>query len=147
MTINRISGTAIILFALYMTFETSHLPLGTTSHPGPAYLPLLLTSLMGIMGVILIFFSGRSSPTVRSIVWPEGIHAMTIVLCCFFATFAIEILGYRITMMIILGFLFGVLERMKVWWVLALTLGFSCGSYWLFNNLLNVMLPRGGLGF
>ena len=146
MTVNRISGTVLLAFAIYMAIETRHLPLGSSSQPGPAYLPLILTLLMAILGVILICL-GRSSPNVRSIAWPEGFHAVAIVACCFFATFAIETLGYRITMIVILGFLLGVLERMPIMWVLALTLGFSCGSYWIFNTLLNVMLPRGGLGF
>ena len=66
--------------------------------------------------------------------------------CCFFATFFIEVLGYRVTMMIVLGFLFGVVERMKIWWALGLTLGLTFGSYWVFNDLLMVILPRGGFG-
>ena len=146
MTINRISGVALLALALYVAFESRVLPLGNSSQPGPAYLPVLLATLLGILGVILIF-QGRSSPAIRSIAWPEGLHAMAIVACCFFATFAIETLGYRITMIIVLGFLFGVLERMPTLWVLVLTLGLSCGSYWVFDTLLKVMLPRGGLGF
>jgi hypothetical protein len=30
---------------------------------------------------------------------------------------------------------------------LALTLGFSLGTFWLFDSLLRVPLPRGGWGF
>ena len=58
-----------------------------------------------------------------------------------------ETIGYRLTMLLVLGFLFGVMERIKIWLVLILAFGFSLGSFWLFDSLLRVPLPRGGWGF
>ena len=58
-----------------------------------------------------------------------------------------ETIGYRLTMLIVLGFLFGVMERIKLWLTLLLTFGFSLGTFWLFDSLLRVPLPRGGWGF
>jgi hypothetical protein len=58
-----------------------------------------------------------------------------------------ETIGYRVTMVLILGFLFGFLERLKIWQVLALTLSLAFGSFWLFDTFLKVPLPRGGFGF
>jgi tetrahydromethanopterin S-methyltransferase subunit E len=83
----------------------------------------------------------------RSIRWEEARHAAAILACSFLATFGIERLGYRITMILILGFLFGVVERLKLWQVFVLTIGFSLGSFWVFDSLLRVILPRGGFGF
>jgi len=37
-------------------------------------------------------------------------------------------------------------ERMKVWWSLPLAFGLSFGSFFIFDTLLKVPLPRGGLG-
>jgi hypothetical protein len=145
MTIDRISGIVLLALAGFIAFETRVLPLGTHRVPGPGYLPLLLASILGILGILLIFLKAKSSP-LRSLKWPEGLHAAAIVGCCFFATFFIEILGYRVTMLIVLGFLFGVVERMKIWWALGLTFGLTFGSYWIFNNMLKVILPQGGLG-
>jgi hypothetical protein len=145
MTIDRISGIVLLVLAGYIAFETRVLPLGTHKVPGPGYLPLLLASILGILGILLIVVKEKSS-ALRSLKWPEGLHAAAIVGCCFFATFFIEVLGYRVTMIIVLGFLFGVVERMKIWWVLGLTLGLTLGSYWVFNDLLMVILPRGGFG-
>lgn len=145
MTIDRISGIVLLILAGYIAFETRVLPLGTHKVPGPGYLPLLLSAILGILGILLIVVKGRSA-SLRSLKWPEGFHAVAIVGCCFFATFFIEILGYRLTMIIALGFLFGVVERMKIWWALGLTFGLTFGSYWVFNNLLKVILPQGGLG-
>jgi hypothetical protein len=58
-----------------------------------------------------------------------------------------ERVGYRITMIIILGFLLGAMERIRLWQALTLTLGLALGSFWLFDSLLRVPLPRGGWGF
>ena len=43
--------------------------------------------------------------------------------CSVFVTLFMERIGYRITMFLILGFLFGVMERIKLWQVLTLTAG------------------------
>ena len=143
---DRVSGAFLILLGLFVAWEDRVLPLGTHGRPGPGYFPLLLSTLLGILGVLL-FLRGRSSRSLRSIRWEEAGHAAAILACSFLATFGIERLGYRITMILILGFLFGVVERLKIWQVLVLTIGLSLGSFWVFDSLLRVILPRGGFGF
>ena len=146
MTIDRISGAFLFFLALFVAWEDRVLPLGSHGRPGPGYFPLLLAAILGILG-LLLFLQGRSSPSVRSIHWEEGKHALAILACSFLATFGIESLGYRITMIVALGFLFGVVERLELWKVFVLTLGLSLGSFWVFDSLLKVILPRGGFGF
>jgi hypothetical protein len=146
MTIDRISGALLFCLGLFVAWEDRVLPLGTHGHPGPGYFPLLLSAILGMIGLLLIL-RGRSSPPLRSIRWEGVTHAAAILACSFLATFGIERLGYRITMILILGFLFGVVERLKVWQVFILTMGLSLGSFWVFDSLLRVILPRGGLGF
>ena len=79
--------------------------------------------------------------------WTEGRHALAILAGCAFTALALESLGYRITMVILLAFLFGVMERLKWWMVCALTFGLAFGSFWVFDTLLKVILPRGGFEF
>jgi hypothetical protein len=146
MTIDRISGVFLFLLGLFVAWEDRVLPLGTHGRPGPGYFPLLLAAILGILG-LLLFLQGRSSPHLRSTRWGEARHAAAILACSFLATFGIERLGYRITMILILGFLFGVVERLKLWQVFVLTIGLSLGSFWVFDSLLRVILPRGGFGF
>ncbi|MBI5968412.1 MAG: tripartite tricarboxylate transporter TctB family protein [Deltaproteobacteria bacterium] len=146
MTIDRLGGAGLLLLALFVAWEDRVLPLGTHSRPGPGYLPLLLSSFLAVLAIILIL-RGRLSAAFRSVKWPEGRHALAILACCGFATLALERLGYRITMLILLAFLFGVLERLKWWGVLGLSLALSFGSFWVFDTLLKVLLPRGGFGF
>jgi len=146
MTTDRLSGGALLLLAIFVMIETRVLPLGTHSRPGPGYLPLILSSFLAVLGIILIV-RGRLSAASQSVKWTEGRHALAILAGCAFTTLAFESLGYRITMVILLAFLFGVMERLKWWMVCGLSFGLSFGSFWVFDNLLRVILPRGSWGF
>jgi putative tricarboxylic transport membrane protein len=146
MTIDRVSGSALVLLGLFVIWERRVLPLGTHTQPGPGYLPLLLAILLVIFGMLLVIRGGGAT-AFRTVAWPEAPHALAILACTVFATALLERLGYRITMVVILGFLFGVVERLRPWLTLALALGLSLGTFWLFDSLLRVPLPRGGWGF
>lgn len=145
MTTERISGAALLLLGLVVVWENRLLPLGTHSRPGPGYLPLLLAILLAVLGGILIL-RGGSAPAFRTVSWEELPHAAAILGCTLFATLFLETLGYRITMLLILGSLFGLLERLRPWLAVVLTLGLSLGTFWLFDSLLRVPLPRGAWG-
>jgi Tripartite tricarboxylate transporter TctB family len=146
MTRDRISASILALFALLVILESRHLPLGTFRQPGPAYVPVLLASLLLIFGVLLMLTGGRA-PALSSVRWAEWRHALAILAACVFAVFAIERLGYRITIFLMLGFLVKAVEKRG--WVSSLIFCFSLslGSYFLFYTLLRVPLPQGPLGF
>lgn len=146
MTVDRVSGAVLFLFSLVVAWEDRVLPLGTHNVPGPGYLPFLLSAFLAVLGIIL-FIRGRQAPPFGSVKWPEGLHALAILACCLLSTLALERFGYRITMVIILTVLFGVIERLKWWLVLSLSLGLSFGSFWVFDSMLKVILPRGYGGF
>jgi len=146
MTIDRVSGSALVLLGLFVVWERRVLPLGSHTQPGPGYFPLLLSILLIVLGALLIF-QGGSAQALGALAWPEAPHALAILACSAFATLFLEQIGYRISMGIILGFLLGVLERLRLWLVVILTLGLSLGTFWLFDSLLRVPLPRGAWGF
>ena len=146
MTTDRISGASLFVLGLFVAWQDRVLPLGSHGRPGPGYFPLLLSVILGILGLLLLL-RGSSAPCLRSIRWEESRHAGAILACCLLATFGIERLGYRMTMILVLGFLFGVVERLKLWQVFGLTMGLSLGSFWIFDSFLRVILPRGGFGF
>ena len=145
-TIDRLSGGFLVLVGLFVVWERRVLPLGTTHHPGPGYVPLLLAILLILFGAILIA-RGKGARPLGSLSWSEAPHAVAILGCCIFITAFMETIGYRLSMLIALGFLFGVMERIKLWLTLFLTFGFSFGTFWLFDTLLRVPLPRSGWGF
>lgn len=146
MTIDRVSGGFLVILGILVLWERRVLPLGTHQQPGPGYFPFLLAVLLILLGVILLVQGGLSKPF-RSLRWPEAPHALAILGCTVFVTLFLEWIGYRITMFLVLGFLFGVMERIKLWQVLTLMLLLPLGTFWVFDSLLRVPLPRGGWGF
>lgn len=146
MTIDRVSGAFLTLLGLFVVWERRVLPLGNASRPGPGYFPLLLAILLIVLGAILIA-RGKGAKKIRSVSWSEAPHAVAILGCCLFISLFMETIGYRPALLLVLGFLFGIMERIKLWLTLVLTFGFSLGTFWLFDSLLRVPLPRGGWGF
>jgi hypothetical protein len=146
MTTDRASAIALIIFALLVIWESRQLPLGTFRQPGPAYIPVLLALLLLICAVFLVLTSSRA-PSLSSISWTEWRHALAILAASLFSVFAIERLGYRLTVLLVLGFLVKLLEQRS--WIVSLSFAFtlSFGSFFLFYTVLRVPLPQGPFGF
>lgn len=146
MTTDRISGSALVFFALLVVWESRHLPFGTIRQPGPAFIPILLALLLVLFGGCVVL-AGSRAPLLSSIRWQGWRHALAILAASIFAVFAIERLGYRLTMLLVLGFLIKLVET-RGWFVsLAFAFGLSFGSFFLFYTILRVPLPQGPFGF
>ena len=145
MTVDRVAGVALVLIGLATLWESRAFPLGSLHRPGPAYMPVMLALLLIVFGVA-VFAMGRGARTLREVGWPEWRHAVAIFAACAFAAWGLERLGYRLTMAMVVGFLLLALERKG--WVLGigLTLVMAWGSFYLFDTLLRVPLPRGPFG-
>src|SRR5687767_825033 len=103
----QFSGLMLLALALYVGWENRAYPLGTLQEPGPGYLPLLLAILLGAIGLLVALWGGRSVP-LASIKWPEAMRAVAILVACAAATFALERIGYRLTVIALLVFFLGV---------------------------------------
>lgn len=145
MTVDRVAGVALVLIGLGTMWESRAFPLGSLHRPGPAYAPVLLAGLLTVFGAAVFAMGGRAR-TLREVGWPEWRHAAAIFAACAFAAWGLERLGYRLTMAIVVGFLLMIVER-KGWVLgLVLTLVMAWGSFYLFDMLLRVPLPRGIFG-
>ena len=144
-TIDRISAVCMLVFVLLVLWESRTLPLGTLERPGAGFMPVLLAGFLGGIAIMLLVLGGNSPP-LRSLEWPEAKSAAAVLAACGFAALALELLGYRITMAVVLVFLLGVIERSKMVVVISLAISFSLVSYWIFKRL-GVLLPQGPLGF
>jgi len=142
----QFSGLMLLVLALYVGWENRAYPLGTLQEPGPGYLPLLLAVLLGAIGVLVALWGGKSVP-LASIQWPEATSAIVILAACGAATFALEPLGYRLTVIALLVFFLGVLERRPPLAVGLVALGFSLASFYVIGDMLHVPLPRSPWGF
>ena len=143
---DQLSGLMLLALAVFVAWQNRTYPLGSLQEPGPAYTPLLIAIFLGAMG-LLIALRGRASRPIAEMEWPEGKRAVIILLACGVATYALEPIGYRITITALLVFFLGVLERKKPFMVAAVSIGFSLLSYYLIGQLLRVPLPRGLWGF
>jgi putative tricarboxylic transport membrane protein len=145
LTTDRIGGSALCLLALFVMWESRTLPLGTWRNPGPGYFPVLLAALLLILGV-LIWAMGGHAPAIAGVGWGEARHAVVILAVSAFICLALERLGYRLTMLAALLFLVWLVERKSLWTAAVFALALSFGSYYLFDTLLRVPLPRGPFG-
>lgn len=143
---DRLAGVVLLCFSLGVIWEDRVLPLGNFHTPGPGFLPLVLALILGGMG-ILVTLAGSASPPLGSLEWGEKWHALAILAGSVFSALALERLGYRLTVIILMGFILWVVERKQPHVVVAMAVGLSLGTFYLFAKLLKVPLPLGPGGF
>jgi hypothetical protein len=54
MTTDRASGSALLVLALGVAWESRRLPLGTYHGPGPGYFPLLLAAGLAVLALAIV---------------------------------------------------------------------------------------------
>jgi len=145
LTVDRLAGAALALFALFVLWQIRVLPLGSLGNPGPAYMPTVLAALL-LLGGVAIAALGGDAPRPGALGFHEWRHGVAIVAACVFAALGLERLGYRLTMLVVLLFLLGVVERKRPVAALVFAVAFAGGTFLLFDGVLRVPLPRGPLG-
>jgi hypothetical protein len=147
MRTERVSGVALALLAAIVLEECwrSRLPLGTLANPGPAYMPAVLALALLVTGALVAALS-RDASMLAAAGWHEWRHTVAILVTLAFAALALERIGYRLTMLLACVFLLGVVERKPLVLALLVGGGLAAGTYFLFDTLLRVQLPRGPFG-
>jgi hypothetical protein len=143
---DQVSGLMLLALALYVWWMNRVYPVGSLSEPGPGYVPLLLAIFMGAMG-LLVALSGSKSIPLAALEWTEAKRAFALLIACGVAAYALERVGYRITMAALLIFFLGVMERRKPMMVATVGVGFSLLTFYVFARLLRVPLPVSPWGF
>jgi hypothetical protein len=108
-------------------------------------MPVVLALLLLGFGILLAARSGRAVP-LAAVGWADWRHALAILGSCAFAALALERIGYRLTIVLVLVFLLGVMERRHPLITVSFALALALGSFLLFATILRVPLPRGPLG-
>jgi hypothetical protein len=142
---DRVAGLALAALAAAIAAECLRYPVGTLRQPGPALFPLGLALALAGFGILTAVAGGRGVG-LRGLGWGEWRHAAAILGAAAFAALALERLGYRLTIAVLLAFLLGAVERRGVLVTAAVALGLAFGSFYLFDVLLRVPLPRGPFG-
>ena len=146
LTVDRGAGAIFAAFSVLVLWESGRIPFGTMAEPGPGALPVLL-ALTLLACSVTVFVGGRVGERMADIRWTEWPHAVAILGTACFMALALERLGYRLTMFVALLVLVSLVER-KGWIAGGIFAGsFSLGTYFLFNTLLRVPLPKGPWGW
>jgi hypothetical protein len=143
---DQFSGLMLVALALYVAWADRVYPTGTVHEPGPGFMPLVLAIFLGLMGLLIAAWGARSLP-LAEMRWPEAKRAITILIASAVGIYVLEDIGYRLTIMVLLIFLMGVIERKPPFMVAILSIGFSFLSYYVVADLLLVPLPRSPWGF
>ena len=143
---DRVAGAALALLGVVTIVESRALPLGSLQNPGPAFVPVVLATLLIVFGAAIATL-GRSSPLLTEIGWAEARHAVAIFVACAFVAVALERLGYRITMSLMVFGLLWLVERKRVLFAVVFAVGLSALTHYLFYTVLRVPLPRGPMGW
>jgi hypothetical protein len=145
-TVDRVGGVALAVIALVWMWEARKLPLGSLQNPGPAYTPMVLAALLLGFAVLVTVRGGRTG-RIAAVGWSEWRHAVAILAVLGFMAFALERLGYRLTIIVALAVVLLVLERRSWLTAAAFSLAFALASFHLFSVVLRVPLPRSPWGF
>ncbi len=140
-----VAGLVLMVIASVVGWQNRAYPVGNLAEPGPGYMPLMIAAALGVFG-LLIALRARTSPLFNAVDWSEGRRGIVMLIACAVAVFALERIGYRLSMIALLVFMLGVVERKRATPTLIVAFGFSFLSYYLFASLLKVQLPRGPWG-
>ena len=145
---NQFSSVFWLIFGLAITLGSYEIGLGTLNRPGPGFLPFWCGSILVGLSV-LVFVKGMLSPrgaggTFQRLWggtrWYKGVYVVAALLAY---NFIFAYLGFILSSVLLLLFLFKAIEPQKWSIAIAGALVASLGSYVLFARWLDVQLPVG----
>jgi putative tricarboxylic transport membrane protein len=145
-TNDRVAGCALMALGLFGAWQSLAFPLGSTAEPGPGFLPLVLALVVFAFGLLVAIRGGHAPAFTRERFRGAG-KVAAILGGLVFVALAMEWLGFRATIVVLLVYCLGVIERKPLLVTAGLAFGMAFGSYYLFATLLQVPLPNGALGF
>jgi hypothetical protein len=143
---DHIAGGLFVFVAIAVLTVSGDLPLGSMAMPGAGMLPKLVLGLMIAFGLILIA-TGSESPPIATVPWTDLPHAIRVVAITALAIVLYTVLGFVITMSLLLFALLVAVERRTVFPAAVFSIGVTVLAYFLFATLLKSPLPHGLLGF
>ena len=138
-----IFGIFNALLSIYWITQSLKFPGGTADGvPGAGYFPILVASLLFILSIVLIIQGSQSKIVYFNVkMWSKDIKKMF--LMTIFIIVVFFVLWYYTTYIIaclVLTFGLGYTFRLSIKNNIILSVVFSFGTYYVFNNLLQVML-------
>jgi len=150
----RIGALALVAVGLLFIWRSvADLPFGTVDNPGPGLTPFALAMLLIGFALWTMIGSASDAPdpieaeTEQTTDEPGAArHAVFVIVGIAASALGFGFLGYRLTILALLLFYLGVVERKPIIPVLLVSFGIAYGSYALFVHVLKVSLPSGPWG-
>ena len=147
MTKERAGSVIFLAAGIYGLIFSIQLPLGRWNEPGPAVFPLALSILLCVSGIVW-FIRGKRKEGERSDLsallgnfgTPLKIVGLTLAYIL-----ALDRVGYLLASLVYTFILFSWVSRYKLWISVGLSVLIGAGSWYFFEKLLSVQLPKGFL--
>lgn len=143
---DQVAGAAFVVFALVVFALSGDLPFGSLAAPGAGMMPKLLLVLMIAFGIALVLRGGTSQP-LAAIDWSDRNHALLVVLIAGGAISVYQMLGFILTMTLLVFTLLVAVERKNILRAAAYSIGLTVIAWWVFGTALKSPLETGILGF
>ncbi len=143
----RAGGFIFLFTGIYGLIFSVQLPLGKLHEPGPGVLPLSLSTLLFISGILWLVLGkggGREKARIdfqgiiRKSLTPLQIVVLTVAFI-----FLLDLLGYLVASTLYLFLIFLWVSRYRLWAAAGLALVIGGGSWYFFGKILAVQLPKG----
>jgi hypothetical protein len=145
-TYDRGSSLFWLLFSAVFFVESLRLGIGKLHAPGTGFMAFGTSGLLGILSLLLFFQSVSKKgathvkPIFAGTLWKR---AILVLIALLIYSEALPFAGFLISTFLLMGFLFWIIERQKVWWVLTLSFLTTLITYWVFSKWLNCQFPDG----
>jgi hypothetical protein len=143
---DHIAGGAFVAFGVLIIALSGDLPFGGLSMPGSGFLPMILAVLTIVFGLLLILRADESAPFAETS-WGDGWHALRVTLVTAAAILLYTVLGFVLTMTLMMIALLLIAEREKPLNAVAYSLGVTLVTYASFQYLLKTPLPEAPFTF
>ena len=146
----QVAAWTLLLICLLFSYESFQLSLSDTLGPGPGFFPFWLGMLGAVLAVALLVQLHLNTVDLGASVLEfdrAGVRSVIQVVVALAAGSALlEIVGFRVSMLLLLGYLLFILD-VRNWLVIAVfAAAGSFGVFHVFFHLLRVPLPMGILG-
>jgi len=137
---DHVAGGAFIIAGALVFALSGELPVGSLASPGAGMMPKLALLLLIGFGALLMLRADESPP-IADVRWGDLPHAATVVAAASAAIAVYTAIGFVLSVSSMLFIMIFMVERRSIWRALAVSVGVTLMSYYLFNTLLKSPLP------
>jgi len=148
-TDDRLSSLFWLFVAVYACIGAIRMGLGSLRNPGMGLMPFGTSILLGALSLVVLLRGifktneGKGQPGSSHALWTR---VLPILIALVLYTKLMPVVGYLIGTFLLMAFMFWIVERNKVGWMLFLSFVTTGITYYAFSKWLNLQFPSGFFG-